>query len=251
MIITINGSITERYQYWDHVEKFGRTPDMDSVDSNEEIWDGTGAYTFPTTATAMTISSSSAADTLLGTGARTFTVIGLDANYEQVSQTISMNGQTGVSLPTPLLRVYRAFNVSVGSGATNAGDIWIGSGAIVTGVPTNKFAGVLVGNGQTLMAIYTIPAKMGSKVITGGVLDRFYATVGAVGDAYATVALQTREFGLGWRSRRVAGIAEGGPWDEQLGHGIYLKAKTDVRVRVFSNGVNNSTLEGGFDLHLF
>jgi hypothetical protein len=137
--------------------------------------------------------------------------------------------------------------VTAGTGGVNAGDIWIGTGTITAGVPAVKYAGILTAMGQTLMAIYSIPSDA-----TGGKIERWYATIGASQSAYATVALQTREFGGSWRSRRVMGIAEGGMMDDSFrdGYRISLSPKSDIRVRVISNGVNNSTIAAGFDIEL-
>ena len=112
---------------WGYVNKFGRTPDMDAADSNEDVWDGTGAYPHIAAAAAMTISSSSTDDdgAPVGTGALTVRVIGLDTNWLEVSQDVTLNGQTGVALPTSLIRVYRAYVLTVGTGGVNAGDICI------------------------------------------------------------------------------------------------------------------------------
>ena len=244
------------------VQKFGRTPDMDTAQTNEEVWDGTGVYGgFLAAAAAMTISSSSTADDgtpTAGTGALTVRVIGLNASFNEISQDVTLNGQTGVAIPTSLIRVYRAYVLTVGTGGVNAGDIWIGTGDITTGVPAVKHAGILTGQGQTLMAVYTIPADIGKG---GAKILRWYASVGAVQSARASLALQTREFGQGWRTRRTIGIGEGGTFNEWIAvpdpenpgnwlMGIDVSAKCDIRVRVLLNGVNNSTIEAGFDLEL-
>jgi hypothetical protein len=105
--------------------------------------------------------------------------------------------------------------------------------------------------GQTLMAIYSIPTQASNGTeYTGGQLISWYATCGAVQNVFATLALQTREFGGAWRTRRVAGIAQGGPWHEEIHWGIELKTKADVRVRILSNGANNTSIEAGFDIAL-
>ncbi len=228
------------------VQKFGRIPDIDAGGANEDVWDGEGAYSFLSAATALKISSSDAKDTSAGVGARTVRVMGLDSNWQEVSQDITMNGQTGVSIPTSLIRVYRAYILTVGTEEDNAGDIWIGSGTITDGVPANKYAGIKAGMGQTLMAIYTIPDGPPTKAH----IKRWYATCGAGQAAYATVALQTREDGFGWRTRRAAGIGEGGWMDESFYDKIEVQPKCDIRIRVLNNGVNNSTVEAGFDLEL-
>ena len=106
--------------------KFGFNADIDQTE--ETVWDAGGLYTYPASALAMTIVSSNANDTSAGTGARTVRVIGLDANYAEVTQTVSLNGTTTVSIPTSLIRVYRAFVVTAGSGNTAAGTITIANG---------------------------------------------------------------------------------------------------------------------------
>ena len=240
------------------VQKFGRLPDIDSADTNEDVWDGTGAYGgFLDAATAMTVSSSSADDESPGTGAWGVKFFGLDENLEEVEETLLLTGQTAVSVPTELIRDFRGHITTSGTGETNAGDIWLGSGTVTSGVPANKYAGILATNGQTLMAIYTVPANatQGAKIIS------WYATASASQSAYATVALQTREFGGSWRTRRVIGVAEGASpvpipltWLNEEGTrigGVDLSAKADIRVRVLSNGVNNTAIEAGFNVELY
>ena len=229
-----------------YVQKFGRTPDIDAGDTADDIWDGTGSYAFPAAAAAMKISSSSAADDVGSTGALTVRVVGLDASWNEVVQDVSMDGQTGVTIPTSLIRVYRAYVLTVGTGGVNAGDIWIGTGTITTGVPAVKYAGILATHGQTLMAIYTVPANA-----TGATIWNWYGTVSSVASSRATLALQTREFGSGWRtrdSRSVAGGSSGLPWP--IYQGVKVLPKCDIRIRALSCGVNNSTIEAGFDLEL-
>jgi len=231
------------------VQKFGRTPDIDAADTNEEVWDGTGAYTYLAAAATMTISSESANDdgSPAGTGARTVRVYGLDANYAEVVEDVTMNGVTGVELGTDLIRVYRAYVLTVGSVGVNDDNIWIGTGDITDGVPAVKHAGILAGQGQTLMAIYTVPVVAD---FDGAVILRWYGTCGAVSSSFASLALQTREFGRSWRTRRLSGIGEGGWMVDVMPFGISVPKKTDIRILVVSNGANNTAIEAGFDLAL-
>lgn len=241
---------------WDNLpvhrklQKFGRTPDIDNGDTNEEVWDGTGAYSFLASPTALTISSSSGDDAAAGTGAQTIRVFYLDANYDEQSADISMNGQSASATTITALRVYRAYVLTAGTGAVNAGDIWIGSGTITAGVPANKYAGVLTGNGQTLMAVYTVPDALSDGTVVGsGIITRWYATAsGAVQSARGTLALQIKESGGAWRTRRVIGVAEGGPVDERCY--IEVPTRADIRVRILNTGVANTAYEAGFDMAL-
>lgn len=231
------------------VQKFGRIPDMDAADTNEDIWDGTGVFPFLDTAVTMTISSDSANDTAVGSGARRVRVMGLDEYYNEVAIDVTLNGTTGVTLPTKMLIVYRMYILSVGSGGTNAGSIWVGTGDITAGVPAVKHAGISALQGQTLMAVYQVPERTAAgKNVTSAKILSWYATVGAVQAAFATVALQTREYGAGWRSRRVKGIGEAGDMEDDMAWGFTLKPRAQIRVRAFTCGANNSALTAGFDL---
>ena len=231
------------------MQKFGRIPDIDAAASGEDVWDGEGAYAWPAAATTMNISSSDATDTAAGDGAQTARIFGLDANYAETSVDMGMSGQSGVEISTDFLRVYRAYALTVGTDGVNAGDIWIGTGTITDGVPAVKYAGILAGLGQTLMSVYTVPVSLADgEAINGGKIIRWYGTVGAGQAAYATIALQTRELGGSWRTRRVSGIGEGGGVDETFSQGLDVPAKTDIRVRVLHNGVINSAICAGFDI---
>ena len=57
----------------------------------ETIWDDGGNYTFLTSAATMDIVSSSASDTMQ------VLISGLDANYNETSETLTLNGTTSVS----------------------------------------------------------------------------------------------------------------------------------------------------------
>ena len=228
--------------------------DIDHGDTNEDIWDGEGAYGgFLAAAATMTVSSSSIDDDgdPAGSGALTVRVVGLDTNWAEVTQDVTMDGQTEVTLGTDLIRVYRAYVLTAGSGATNAGDIWVGTGTVTAGIPAVKHAGILTGNGETLMAIYSIPATQADgDTIRQAKILRWYAGVGAAASAYASVALQTREFGGAWRTRQVANISEGSGVDQSLSWGIELGPKADIRIRALTNGVANSSISAGFDIAL-
>jgi len=144
--------------YHEFVHKFGYNPSIGATD--ETIWSEGGLYVYPTSASTMYISSSSADDTAAGTGARTATVYGLDADFEQISVTVSLNGQTGVQLNGALnwYRVNRIVVNTAGSGGANAGVLYVGTEATPSGgVPATKYATVAIGDNQTLMCVWTVP----------------------------------------------------------------------------------------------
>lgn len=135
----------------------GMNPDVDTG-ALESLWDFGGLYTFPSAASVMTISSSSASDAAAGTGARTVLVTGLDANYVEISETVSLNGQTGVNTVNSYLRCHGMTVLTAGSGGTAAGSIYQGTGVVTAGVPANVYAHILLGWNTSQTLAYTVPA---------------------------------------------------------------------------------------------
>jgi len=134
------------------VNKFGRNPSI-AIGVEEEIWDGSIAYTFPTDTSDIT-HVRSAVDSATTQGA-VIEVQGLDTNWDLVTQTKALDGTdstTEVLLDTPLIRVFR---MKVLDAAVMDQDIWVGDDDFVVAAAK---AIITAGNNQTLMAIYTVPA---------------------------------------------------------------------------------------------
>ena len=230
------------------VNKFGYILDIDATDTNEEVWSATGAYTGFVAAAAETSVVGGADDDVAGTGALTIRVVGLTvsgSSWVETAEDVIMTGATPAVMTAAFIRVYRAWVLTAGSGGVNAGAIQVKHGATV-------LADIPAGYGQTLQACYTVPdVLLNGTTISGGYVTRWYGTVGAVQSAYATIALQTRDNGGAWRTRRISGIAEGGGLNESLPLGESILSKTDIRIRVISNGANNSQIAAGFDAVMF
>ena len=79
-----------------YILKFGLNEDVSVGSIPEEVWSYGGAYTFPTAAARVGVTSTNAADTSAGTGARTITIRGLDSNYAEVEVDVTMNGLSSV-----------------------------------------------------------------------------------------------------------------------------------------------------------
>ena len=135
-----------------HINKFGRNPTVASG-ATEEIWDGSYAYPFPSTAAITHIRAAADSATTQGV---TVEVQGLDANWELVTQNVTTDGDnstTEVALTTPLIRVFR---MKVLNAAAMDQNLWLGD-SDMSGV-TDTEAVIIAGNNQTQMAIYTVPA---------------------------------------------------------------------------------------------
>ena len=137
------------------VSKFGRNPGVKSADY-ESIWDGSNLYPWPTAAETLNVVSTDTDDSSSGTGARTVEIEGLNSSWAVITETVSMNGTTNVTTTNSFLRVYRARVVTAGSSGVNEGTI-----TMTNTTSSNVIGQISVDNsgfGQTLMAIYTIPA---------------------------------------------------------------------------------------------
>lgn len=120
-------------------------------------------YQTPTAAASLEIVSSDANDTSAGTGARTVEIQGLDANFAEQTETVTMNGTTAVAITGTWIRLLRATVIESGtyasqSAGSHAGTITVrvsGAGATwaTIGLTTGSFP-----MGQTEIGAYTIPA---------------------------------------------------------------------------------------------
>ena len=144
-------------------------------------WENTAAYTYPASAVAMSIVSTSASDVAVK-----IIVIGLDANYNLVTETVTLTGTTPVVTTTLFFRVNQ---LDVLPDSVNP-----------VGVITAKNGGVTYGQiavdtGQSNMSVYTVPAghtlygvhvgAWSSTSVTSGVYATFRAqTLSPAGTKY-------------------------------------------------------------------
>jgi hypothetical protein len=148
-----------------NVTVFGFNPDVDT--SQVSVWPLPSLIAFPAAALQMTVSSTSADDTSAGTGARTVVVEGLDANYNEVSETVTLNGQTPVTMTASLLRVNYAYVLTAGSGNGAAGDIYIGTGTVTAGFPATTYDVIKFDYNTTITGSFTVPAGYKAYVSQG------------------------------------------------------------------------------------
>ena len=80
------------------------------------LWEltGTTAYAFPTSAVQMTLVSTSASDDTRAT----ILINGLDSSWNQISETIALNGTSNVTTVNSYLRINNMIMTSTGTGQT-------------------------------------------------------------------------------------------------------------------------------------
>ena len=202
-------------RYWGQkpLFKFG----FNSVVGTDEetIWDEGGIYAYPASASVMKVSSSNNADT------STVVLAGVDANYDEVSETVTITGQTAVNTTTEFLRVFRA-RVTADE---PAGDIYIGTGAVSSGVPANKFAKITAGENQTLMAVWTVPAGYTAYLYQGTIASGTTAS-----NKFATARLKVKPFGEVMQTKAVVTLHNAFV-DFDFGAPLKITEKSDIEAR--------------------
>lgn len=140
------------------LHKFGAVPAM-SINTTGTVWDVNDAlYPWSVLATAgtLTVDRADASD-----AGKIITIIGLDPDYNEISENVTLTNATGNATTKSFVRVYRSYMYN--GSATNVGNIDIKrSGTTV--------ARITAGKGQTLMAVYTVPAGY-TAFLTQGVMS--------------------------------------------------------------------------------
>ena len=127
------------------------------------------------TAGKIKISAANAADTSGGTGARTVRLYGLDSNFNEQYEDLSLNGQTAVETTKNFVFVYRLEVLTAGTNGQNAGIIYAGTGIVTTGVPATQWLSIIGGAGVSRGGVFVVPAGY-TMFIKKGVMNNATAT---------------------------------------------------------------------------
>lgn len=218
--------------------KFGRSGNLSANGDLETIWTVGGNETYVTGNTIAYISSSSASDTEeITIECHTVTGTGVNSVFTFLIQSVILNGQTPVALPTPVARVSRAFN----NGSSDlVGRVVVYENTSVTnGIPsdvTKIHIDIPEGFQQSFKSATTF-SSTDYFILTGayGAISKKQA---ASGDFY----LEERKVGKVFRqSGAFSASSAGGPFDIEFDPAIIICKNSDVRFRV-ETSVNNSVV---------
>lgn len=116
---------------------FNRTVDT----SFETIWNDGGGYVYPSVSSVLSVSSSSALDTM------NVLISGLNSDYVEISETVTLTGVSAVSTTQAFFRINSAVILS----GSNAGNIFIKIG-------NTLHSYIEAEQGATQACVYTVPA---------------------------------------------------------------------------------------------
>ena len=196
-----------------------------------DLWDVGGIYTFLTAAETLQLVSTDADDNSAGTGARTVQIYGLDTNYDEIDEVVTLNGTTPVLTANQYLRCNRMIIRTAGSSEGAEGTITTETaGGTIQAQVNNGF-------NQSLMAIWTVPA--------GKVLIIKYTEASIGKNKEGLFELKVRPFGEVFQTKKVLKIYEKKSATRREFGGI-IDEKSDIKLQVTSDTAN-AFVEGEFE----
>jgi len=208
------GQVSGHYR----VHKFGFNPLINETE--ETVWDVGGIYAYPTSAVKMTATSASGSDD----EDVQVTIQGLDSEYNQLSETVTLNG-TGVAETSGFfIRVFRAF---VAGSQEPAGTINITNAS-------TTYARITSGENQTLMALWTVPAGY-----TAYLLQKDTTCLTEANNKFGTIRLISRAPGGVFRTHEKFSV-QNDHAEIEYSTPIPFAEKTDIEVRAVGSSSNSA-----------
>jgi len=224
--------------------KFGKSADL-SANGTSTVWTVGGHEVYVNDNLITHISSSSAADVYeVLLECHTVSGTGQDAKFSFLTQTVTLQGQTKVALPTPVARVSQVFNnngVELVGRVTVYEDVAITAG--VPNDPTKIHIDIPAGLQGSFKAATTFSDE-DYYVLTGG-----FGSVSLKQNAAADFYLEVREVGKVFVQRAAVSASSGGPWDIDLDPAVIIPRNADVRITVETD-TNNAVVFGVFKGYL-
>lgn len=192
---------------------------LDVGSTPELIWPGSEDLIFQAGASTLLVASSSAADDVGGTGARRVLIVGLDADYNSISEIVDTNGIAGTTTALSYLRLNSAVCLNVGSSEVNVGII-----SITSTSTTDLIGYISASQGKHLSSVVTAPKNSWL-----GIND-FYAEVS--GDDTLEILFESRHPGDAWRTISALIVPNAGNisrhWHDSSP--VMIQPESDVRI---------------------
>lgn len=205
------------------IQKFGYNTAVGTT--LETVWDNNANYVYVSSAGAVTVTSSDSSD-----NNGTVEIQGLDANYNIQTVTATIGGSATTET---FIRIFRMRMTSANTGTANVGTITatVGSTGLAIIKPTY---------GQTLMAVYTVPANKRAYLMS--------VNGGSRKDVENEIAIFTKKSG-----EDVFNIKSFFSFRGEFAKRDFIvpevfTEKTDIELRASSSATNS--ISGGFDLFL-
>jgi hypothetical protein len=217
------------------IHKFGAVPAM-SVNKTGTIWDiNDTLYPWSAFDTANTVHVR-AADAEDNT--KSVVVVGLDRNYDTLEETVVINTDITTNTTNEFGRVFRAY---MADGSNNNVD------NITFNTNGSDVARISANNGQTLMAVYTVPRN------NTAFLEQFASCAQSASDGTGNMFVRYWGTDVANNAFRIGHTFEvtgaGSPYHYDFKVPIPLPANTDIELRITTRS-NNGRYTSAFDMIL-
>jgi hypothetical protein len=213
--------------------KFGFNDDVDGTE--EAIWMAGGVYNFPSDAAILRVFSDATQDDDGNDGARVVTIEGLDANYNEVSVDVTMDGTNAVNTTQTFTRVNRAFVKTAGVLNYNRGVISV----VHQGTGTYTVATIAQTMSQTQQAIYTVPNGK-----TLYIDDINFTAAISQANKRAQVRVVISDFGGAERTRYI-NVLQSSQLISKFEYPFKVLEKSDICLKAVTDNTNNE-IAGSF-----
>ena len=203
--------------------KFGKSASL-TTGSLQTVWTVGGNETYVNDNLIDSISSSNANDTEeIYLECHT---VDENGNFTFLTQTVSLNGQNRVALPTPVARVSLAYN---NNGTEIQGRVAVYENTPLTnGIPTDVskiHIDIPLGLQESFKAATTF-SNGDYYILTGG-----FGSVSSKQAGAADFYLEIREKGKVFRQVAAISATSSGPWEVKLDPAVIIPKNADIRVR--------------------
>ena len=200
------------------IHKFGFNPLVNAVE--ETIWEVGGIYTYPSSAVKMTATSTDGAND----EDVQVTIQGSDADYNQISETVTLNGSGTQETNSFFLRVFRAFI----EGSQQP------SGTINITNASTTYARISLGENQTLMTVWTVPAGY-----TAYLLQKDVTCLTEANNKFGTIRLISRKLGGVFKTHDKFSV-QNAHTEIVYSIPIPFAEKTDIEIRAVGSSSNSA-----------
>lgn len=213
------------------LHKFGAVPSL-SINTTGTVWD-VGDTLYPWSAFdtpgVLVAAQADASD-----NGKVVRVIGLDSNWQEISEDFTLSSAAAVTGTKTFRRVYRAYILT---GSNNVGNVdFSRGGTLVLRIRATR--------GQTLMCVYTVPDGY------TGYLYKGVCTAQAGADASGFMMVRYNTVGQAFRvghSFEVNG--NGGEYEYEFSFPVAIPQHSDIDVRLTTRS-NNGRFTAAFDMLL-
>ena len=197
--------------------KFGYNPLVNEIE--ETVWENGGLYVYPSSAITLSVSSSVGATD----SGVVLTTSGLDANYNEISETLVLSASGTATTTLQYLRINRIF--VAGSKALTGIVSFTNGGTTYASVNSDN---------QTLMSLWTVPAGY-----TAYVLQTDVTVLTETNNKFGTIRLVTRLPGGVFRTQDMFS-AQNSDVTRTYSIPLPLAEKTDIEFRAVGSSSNSN-----------